>query len=112
MLAVAPPDAAGAMANGALEVPVRLIDCGESGALSVMFTVAVRVPVACGANAIVTVQCDAAMTLVPHAFVSVKSPGFGPPNVRLEISRVAVPVFVKVKFCGALVAPMFVAGNV
>jgi hypothetical protein len=112
MVAVAPPGVVGAMLNGALAAPLRLIDCGESGALSAMLTVAVRVPAACGANVTVTVQCDAALTLVPHVFVSVKSLGFGPTNVRLEISRVAVPVFVSVKFCGALVVPTFVIGNV
>jgi hypothetical protein len=100
------------MLNGALAVPLRLIDCGESGALSAMLTVAVRVPAACGANITVTVQCEAALTLVPHVFVCAKSPGFGPPNVTREISKVAVPVFASVKFCGAPVVPTFVVGNV
>src|ERR1700733_13091324 len=112
MVAVAPPCVVGAMLNGALAVPLRLIDCGESGALSAILTVAVRVPDACGANITVTVQCDATLTLVPNIFVSVKSLGFGPPNVTLEISKVAEPVFASVNFCGALVVPIFVAGNV
>jgi hypothetical protein len=54
--------------------PVRLADCGESPALSVIVNVPVRVPSALGENATAMGQLPPAGTEAGQVFVSAKSP--------------------------------------
>src|SRR5918911_2993428 len=98
---------AGAVVPGAVvPVPERGALCGEFAALSVRTNDAVRVPTFCGLNAIDIVQ------LVPGASVSpeqpspttVKSSVFG--TAALLMNSEAVPLFVTVTKCGALVVPV------
>ena len=64
--------------------------------MSVIVTAAVRVPAAVGVKVALMVQADPAATELPHVLVSVKSPLFDPAIARLEMSRVAFPVLVRV----------------
>ena len=70
-------------------------------------TDAVRVPVAVGLKVTLIVQFAPAATLVPQVFVCEKSPLFVPAIAMPEPLKVSValPVFVSVMFCEALVVP-------
>jgi hypothetical protein len=84
-------------------VPVSPTVCGLFAALSVMVRVPVRVPVAVGVNVTLIVQLALAANVagsVPHVFVSAKSADAAAMEM---IVRVAVPVFVSVTVCAALV---------
>jgi hypothetical protein len=59
-------------------VPVRLTVCGLPLALSVMVSVAVRLPKVVGVNVRLIVQLPFASTELPQLFVCPKSPGFVP----------------------------------
>ncbi len=54
---------------GAIPVPLRLTLCGLFGALSVIDSVPVRVPVTVGVKVTLIVQLAPAATEVPHVFV-------------------------------------------
>ncbi len=88
--------AVGAIVNGAVADPVKLIVCGESGASSTIVTFAVRVPTACGLNVTVVAQFAFTASVAAQVFVCAKSPGFGPASAMLEMCKVPVPEFVSV----------------
>jgi len=92
---------AGAVA--AAPVPVSGTVCGLPVALSPTETAALRAPVAVGLNVTLIVQFAFAASDAGHAFVSAKSPGFAPVSVTPEIVSAAVPEFVSVIVCAALV---------
>jgi len=57
-------------AGAPVPVPVRVMECGDPAALSVMLTAAVRVPVAVGVNVTLIVQVPLlAATELPQVFV-------------------------------------------
>src|SRR5579864_199650 len=90
--------------DAAVPVPVRLTVCGLFAALSVKVIVPVRVPVAVGVNVTLIVQLPPMATRLPQVFVCPKSPL----GTILEMLSAAVPVFVSVSVCAALVAPTVV----
>lgn len=87
--------------GGVVPVPVRVTDCGLSGALSLTVTVPVLVPVAVGVNVTLIVQLPPANTELPQVVVSAKSPV----AVILVMVKVSVPRFFSVTDCAALVVP-------
>lgn len=79
-------------------VPLKLTVCGLPLALSVIVMAPVRVPVAVGVN----------VTLITQGVVGVRELGHelaakSPLVTMLEIERLAVPLFVRVTLCDALV---------
>ncbi len=86
-------------------VPARLTCCGLPVALSVMFMAAERFPIAVGVNVTLKVQLAPTATVVPQSLVCAKSPGFRPLMTIPVMDNGEPPVFVRVKFRGALVAP-------
>lgn len=90
------------VAVGKPPVPVKAAVCGLGVALSVIVTVAVRVPFAVGRNVTLMEQLAPAPTLVPHVLVSVKLVEFVPVIVMLVRLKVAVPVFVNLIVWAAL----------
>src|SRR5207302_5400425 len=79
--------------------PVRLTVCGLPEALSVIVIAPVLVPVAVGVNVTLIVQFAPAPTEVPQVFVCPKSPL----GAMLVMPSVALPVFLSVTLCVALV---------
>lgn len=67
-------------------VPVKLDVCGLPGALSTTNNVALRAPVAIGANWMPMVQEDPLVSVAPQLFVWVKSPGFVEPEAALNVA--------------------------
>ena len=100
--------AAGLAANpGAVPVPESATACGEPLALSAMFSVAARLPVAAGVNDTVTVVCEPGATVIGSVgAVEVKSAAFAPVMDNAEITRSAVPLFVTVIVTGLLADPV------
>ena len=86
------------VAIGPIPVPVRLTCCGLPPALSVIFRVAERLPLAVGVKVTVNVQLAPAATEVPQLLVCVKSPGFCPVIPTPAMDNGEVPVFVSVTF--------------
>jgi hypothetical protein len=76
-------------------VPVRLIDWGESPALSVSTIVPVRVPAKIGVNETVIVQVALAAIAPLQVVVSLKS-AVDAEGAMLEIMRGPTPLFVRV----------------
>lgn len=76
--------------------------CGLPAASSVMVSVPVRVPVAVGVKVTLISQLAPAATEAPQVLVSAKSPL----TATLLMVNGALPVFVRVTVCGALVMPM------
>src|SRR5579885_1804114 len=60
-------------------VPLRLIDCGDPGALSTIFSAALRVPAAVAVKPILITHEAFDSTDAGQVLVWVKSPGFAPP---------------------------------
>ena len=90
--------------------PERVMLCGLFAALSVMLTLALRVPVAEGVKLMVSVQLApiaSVLGLVGQVAVSAKSPVLGPASAMLVIVKAAVPALVSVTDCVALVVPTF-----
>lgn len=75
--------------------PDKLTVCGP-GALSVIATLAVRLPVAVGLQVTLILQLAPAATLLPQVFFSVKSPGLTPVKAMFAIVMGALPVLVSV----------------
>lgn len=87
--------------------PVRLTDCGEPVALSVMDSVPVRVPSTVGLNVTAIVQLAPAAAVVPQLFDWAKSP-----VAAMDVTaRDAWPEFVRVIVCAGLVVPIASAVN-
>jgi hypothetical protein len=90
-------------------VPVRLIFCGFPLALSVNVSIPLRVPIAVGWNATLTVQLDPEARRAPQVFaVIAKSPL---PTTLVKVTATA-PVFLSVTVILALVMPTSSLGNV
>lgn len=83
-------------AMGPLPVPVRLMLCGLSLALSVRVMVAERVPVTVGEKVTLTVQLLPDATGVPQVLVWAKSPGFVPASTKELMLSVMLPVLLTV----------------
>jgi hypothetical protein len=98
----------------AVPVPLRLTVCGLFAALSLIESVAVRLPVADGVNVTLTVQVLLGVTVAPAQVLALlaKSLAFVPPIVTVEMVRLAVPLLVTVTVCGVLVTPTFCGLNV
>jgi hypothetical protein len=87
--------------------PLRATCCGLLDALSVKFSVAVRVPVAVGRNPTVAVQLAETPRLVPQVLLRMtKSPASVPVNPMLLMLMVVLPVLVRVAAFPAPVLPM------
>ena len=91
--------------------PERPIDCGLPTASSVMAIVALLVPAALGVKVTVIAHCALGATDAPQVFVELKSARLVPVIAMLVIFSAAVPVFVSVTDCEALITPTFSLGN-
>jgi hypothetical protein len=72
-----------------------------------MVSVAERLPLRVGAKVTLIVQLAPVATEVPQLFVWLKSPALLPLMDIPEMDRTAVPLFVNIAVCGALVVPTF-----
>ena len=88
---------------GPLPVPVRFTVWGLPVALSVMVTVAVRVPGAVGVKVTLIVQFAPGTTVFAQLLVWPKSPELVPVTVKLVMLKFAVPLLVRVTACAGLV---------
>ena len=86
-------------------VPVRLTDCGELLALSVMVTDAVRAPFVVGLKVTLMVQPAPTAMVAPQLLVCEKSPLLVPVTAMLVLVRDAVPLLVSVTVCATLDVP-------
>ncbi len=84
-------------------VPLRPTVCGLPAALSMMLSVAFRVPVAVGVKVTLIEQLAPAASDVPQVLLWAKSPGFAPVVEMPLMLSAAFPVFVSVAVCAALV---------
>jgi hypothetical protein len=91
----------------AVPVPLRLTVCGLLAALSLMESVAVRLPAAEGLKVTLTAQVPLGITVAPEQVSAplAKSLAFVPPIVTVEMVRLPVPVLVTVSALAALVVP-------
>lgn len=106
-----PPDFVGWWTRLYFPVPVSNVVCGLLLALSFMFSVAVRVPVADGVNVTLTVQVDFAGTLSEQVSVAAKSDGSA--SVKVVVKGKAISrLLCSVVLCAALVVPTCCAANV
>jgi hypothetical protein len=85
-----------------MPVPVRFTDCGEPEALSAMLIEVLSDPSERGANVTVIVQVAPAATVV-QLLDTPKALAFVPPTVTAVTLRGALPEFVKVMACEAVV---------
>jgi hypothetical protein len=114
MNCVSNASAGGVWPAGVVPVPVSGAICGLAGALSVTANCAERVPASVGENVIATLQPVPAASVRPEHWSSttVKSSLSPLPRAALEMKSGAVPVFVTVIDCGALVVPVSRAAKV
>ena len=89
----------------ACPVPLRATFCGLFAALSVIATLALRVPTAVGVKVTLMVQEAFRPKVTGQLFVSEKSPAFAPLRAMLLMFSVALPAFVRITLCAALVVP-------
>jgi hypothetical protein len=89
----------------AVPVPLRLTVCGLLAALSLIESVAVRLPVAEGLKVTLTAQVPLGITVAPVQVSALlaKSLAFVPPIVTVEMLRLPVPVLVTVSAWAGLV---------
>ena len=92
-------------------MPVSGTCCGLFGALSVMVTAPVRVPVWVGVNVTAILQLFPAASVAPHGFGLVAR-AKSPLIVMPEMFRVALPELRTFTFLDALVVPTSLFGNV
>ena len=91
-------------------VPLRATDCGLLLALSVMETVALRLPLVVGVKVTLMVQFDPAASVldpVGQVVVWAKSPALVPARLMLLMVRAALPLLVSVTVWAALVVLTF-----
>lgn len=81
-----------------MPVPVRFTVLVAGDALWTIATVALRAPIAVGLNTALTVHvcAGARVSGTAHVPVRVKSPGFVPPRVTEDSTRLALPLLVSV----------------
>jgi hypothetical protein len=84
-------------------VPVRVIDSGESDALSVMVTAAVNALADAGVKWPWMVQFAPAARLDPQLFANTNEEAFVPVTAMLVMASFELPVFVRVTLCERLV---------
>src|SRR5882724_10534346 len=84
-------------------VPFRVTICGLFGALSVNDNVPLRAPFLVGVKVTLTAQFAPAATVAPQVLLEIWK---SPLAVILEMFSVALPTFVSVTVCGALVRPI------
>ena len=90
--------------------PLKATVCGLPAALSVMDTLALRVPVAVGVKVTLMVQeapAASVLELLGQVLVCAKSPLLVPVRPILLMVRAAVPLLVRVTVCAALVVLTF-----
>jgi len=89
----------------AVPIPVRLTVCGLFAALSLIESVAARLPVAEGVKVTLTAQVPSGITVAPEQVSALfaKSLAFVPPIVTVDVVRLTVPVLVTVSVWVALV---------
>jgi hypothetical protein len=92
----------------AVETPVPVSDevCGEPDALSATLSVAVAVPADVGAKTMEMVHFAPAASELPQVVVSLKTPASAPDRVMPVIAKAALPVFMRVAVCAALLLPV------
>lgn len=92
---------------GAVPVPLDVTICGLLEALSLILNEALRLPVADGVKATVTVHIPLGIMVaaVQESITLLKSLGFVPPMATVETVRLAVPVLLRVSASAALVVP-------
>lgn len=90
-----------------MPVPDRLTVCGLPPPLSVIESVPLRLPLACGVNVTLIVQNFPAPNVVPQLFVSTKSPAFLPVIPTFVMLRLVLPLLVIVTGSGPSVVPTF-----
>jgi hypothetical protein len=93
-------------------VPLSATVCGVPLALSAMESDAAKLAAEAGVNVTETVQLAPAASELPHVLVSAKSVGFAPVMVMLVIVNAALPVFISVIVCAAVVVPAIVDAKV
>ncbi len=81
---------------GATPVPLRPTVCGLPAALSLMLSVALRVPVAVGVKVTLIEQLPPVATDVPQLLVWAKSPGLAPVREMPLILSAPLPVLLRV----------------
>lgn len=93
------------VAEGGSPVPLRFMVAGVAEALSVMVSVAVRVPVAVGLKVTKIVQLEPAEIEVPHVLASEKAAALVPVTAMLVMVRDWSLLSVSVTDCAELAAP-------
>jgi len=88
-------------------VPVRPMVCGLPAALSVIVTLAVRLPFAVGVKVTLMVQLAPAARELPHVFVWTKSPLLVPVIAILVMLTAVLPVLAIVTAWAVVVVPTF-----
>jgi hypothetical protein len=96
----------------AIPVPERATVCGLPGALSVILTEAVRLPVTKGLKVTLAVQSAPGASELLHPLLRRKSAASGPVTLTLAIVKVALPVLVSVTLWEALAVPTACLPNV
>src|SRR5580704_10302763 len=91
--------------------PLTAMDCGLCGALSLICTVAERLPAAVGLNVTLNAQVIFTPRLAGQLFGAVKSPGSAPLTPIDEIASGDAPEFVSVTLTGEVVSPMVLVPN-
>jgi hypothetical protein len=91
-------------------VPLKDIDCGLPGALSVILSEAVRGPILFGLNLMLIVQLPATGTLVPQLLLWLKSAKFVPTKA-MPLMPNGPPMFVSVTVCMTLLVPTTWSAN-
>ena len=97
------------------DVPEPLNDtaCGEPAALSTIESDALNAPVEDGENSTDTVQVAAAASVAPHVVADLRNEEESLPVMVSDVKlSVAVPEFLIVTTCAAVVEPMAVDANV
>lgn len=89
-----------------IPAPVSGMICGVFGELSASVIMALRAPIAAGANVTVRTQVALGATVPLQLSVSRKSPGFVPASEMAPISSTPDPEFETVTATGALMLPM------
>ena len=87
---------------GSTPVPVSVTACGEPEALSVILSDAVSVPPAVGLNVTEMAQEALMASDAPQVLVWTKEEAYVPVKAMLERVSVAVPVFLRVTVCVAV----------
>jgi len=97
--------------GGSTPVPLKVIDCGEVPAVSVITRVAFSAPPFVGAKCPWMLQLAPAAKLIPQLFANTYDSAFAPATAMLVIVKGADPSLVIVTYCDALVEPTVTVPN-